>query len=62
MRVIVIVHASKNSEAGGMPSTELLISMGAYNQALIEAGIMRDGAGLQPTCGRGAYDLMAIHG
>ena len=32
-----------------MPSTELLTSMGAYNQALIEAGIMRDGAGLRPT-------------
>lgn len=43
MRVIVFVHASQDSEAGVMPSTELLTSMGAYNQALIEAGIMRDG-------------------
>ncbi|MCY3487777.1 MAG: YciI family protein [Bacteroidetes bacterium] len=50
MRVIVFVHASKDSEAGVMPSTELLTSMGAYNQTLIEAGIMRDGAGLRPTC------------
>lgn len=33
-----------------MPSTELLTSMGAYNQTLVEAGIMRDGAGVQPTC------------
>ena len=47
MRVIVFVHASKDSEAGVMPSTELLTSMGAYNQELIEAGIMRDGAGVR---------------
>ena len=49
MRVIVFVKATKDSEAGVMPSKELLAAMGAYNQSLIAAGIMKDGAGLKPT-------------
>jgi hypothetical protein len=49
MRVMVIVKASKDSEAGVMPSPEILQDMGAFNQKLMEAGIMTDGAGLKPT-------------
>lgn len=46
---MVIVKASKESEAGQMPSKELLAEMGKYNQELIKAGIMLDGGGLKPT-------------
>ncbi|RAI43850.1 YciI family protein [Rhodoplanes roseus] len=49
MKVMVIVKASKASEAGEMPSTELLAAMGKYNEALVEAGIMLAGEGLHPT-------------
>ena len=49
MRVMVIVKATTNSEAGEMPSAQLMADMGAFNQKLIEAGIMTDGAGLKPT-------------
>lgn len=47
MRVMVIVKASKDSEAGKMPSKELLQAMGAYNEELAKAGIMKDGMGLK---------------
>ena len=50
MRVMVLVRSTKDSEAGVMPSAELLASMGTYNEALAEAGIIRDGGGLRPTC------------
>ena len=49
MKVMVIVKASKASEAGEMPSAQLLSEMGKYNEALTKAGIMLDGAGLHPT-------------
>ena len=49
MRVIVIVKATSDSEAGKMPSRELIAEMGKFNQALIEKGIMIDGGGLKPT-------------
>jgi hypothetical protein len=49
MRVMVIVKASKASEAGEMPSERLLAEMGKYNEELVKAGVMLDGAGLQPT-------------
>ena len=49
MRVMVIVKASKDSEAGVMPSKELLAEMGAFNQKLMEAGIMVDAGGLKPS-------------
>ncbi len=49
MRVMVIVKASKDSEAGVMPSTELLAAMGNYNDELVKAGIMLAGEGLHPT-------------
>ena len=53
MKVLVIVKASKDSEAGVMPSTELLTAMGKYNEELVKAGIMLDGTGLTPSS-RGA--------
>ena len=49
MRVMVIVKASKESEAGVLPSTELLTKMGKYNEQLVKAGVMLAGDGLQPT-------------
>ena len=49
MRVMVIVKATQESEAGALPSAQLLADMGAFNQKLIEAGIMLDGAGVKPT-------------
>ena len=47
MRVMVIVKATKDSEAGGMPPAELLADMGAFNQALIDAGLFVDAGGLK---------------
>lgn len=47
MRFMIIVKASKDSEAGHMPSEELLEAMARYNEELVKAGIMLDGAGLQ---------------
>jgi hypothetical protein len=49
MRVMVIVKANKESEAGVLPSTELLTKMGKYNQELIKAGVMLSGDGLRPS-------------
>jgi hypothetical protein len=49
MRVMVIVKASKESEAGVLPSTEILAKMGKYNEELVKAGVMLAGDGLQPT-------------
>jgi hypothetical protein len=49
MRVMVLVKATKDSEAGIMPSTELLEAMGKYNEELIKAGIMQAGEGLHPS-------------
>ena len=46
MRFMVIVKASKDSEAGKMPSTELLTAMGKYNEELVKAGVMLAGDGL----------------
>jgi hypothetical protein len=49
MRVMVIVKASKESEAGVLPSREILTEMGKYNEELVKAGIMLAGEGLHPT-------------
>jgi hypothetical protein len=49
MRVMVIVKATADSEAGAMPSTELLGAMGKYNEELVNAGIMLAGDGLHPS-------------
>src|SRR6201982_1174644 len=49
MRCMVVVKASKESEAGIMPSTELLAAMGKFNEELVKAGVMLAGEGLQPS-------------
>jgi hypothetical protein len=49
MKVMVIVKATKNSEAGAMPSEKLLAEMGTYNEELVKAGIMLAGDGLHPS-------------
>jgi hypothetical protein len=49
MRFMVIVKATKDSEAGVMPSEELLAAMAKYNEELVKAGVMLDGSGLQPS-------------
>ena len=46
MRVMVIVKANKDSEAGILPSTEILAAMGKYNEELVKAGVMLAGEGL----------------
>ena len=47
MRAMVIVKADKNSEAGILPSEEILAAMGKYNEELVKAGVMLAGEGLQ---------------
>ncbi len=49
MKVMVIVKATKNSEAGVMPSQHLLTAMGKYNEELVKAGVMLAGDGLKPS-------------
>jgi len=49
MRFMMIVKASKDSEAGKMPSEELLMAMGKYNEELMKAGVLVDLSGLHPT-------------
>ena len=49
MRVMVMVKATKDSEAGLMPSTELMEAMMKFNEELVNAGIMKDGDGLKPS-------------
>jgi hypothetical protein len=49
MRFMVLVKATKDSEAGVMPSKELLTAMGNYNEELVKAGVMLAGEGLQPS-------------
>jgi len=49
MRVMVIVKATRNSEAGAMPSEKLLADMGQFNEELVKAGVMLAGEGLHPS-------------
>jgi hypothetical protein len=49
MRVMVMVKATPESEAGQMPGTELMTAMGRFNEQLVEAGVMRAGEGLHPS-------------
>jgi hypothetical protein len=49
MRFMIIVKATKDSEAGVMPPERLLAEMGKYHEELQKAGVLLDGAGLQPT-------------
>ena len=53
MRVMVMIKANADTEAGVMPSEQLLAEMGRYNEELVEAGIMKAGEGLHPSS-RGA--------
>ena len=57
MRFIILVKATKDSEAGVMPSEQLLTEMGKFNEELVKAGIMLDLGGLRPTseCARVAF-------
>lgn len=49
MRFMVIVHASKDTEAGVMPTTEEFAAMGQFNEEMVKAGVMQAGEGLHPT-------------
>src|SRR5882762_1194379 len=49
MRFMVMVKATKNSEAGVLPDTKILAAMGKFNEELVKAGVMLAGEGLQPT-------------
>src|SRR5687768_7702584 len=49
MRFMIMVKATKDSEAGVMPSTEMLTAMGKYNEELVKAGVMLAGEGLHPS-------------
>jgi hypothetical protein len=49
MRFMVQVRATEDSEAGRMPKAELLEAMGRFNEELVKAGVLLDGAGLQPS-------------
>jgi len=49
MKVTVFVRATKDSETGMMPSSEMLEAMGKYNEELVKAGVMKFGDGLRPT-------------
>jgi hypothetical protein len=49
MRVMVIVKANEESEAGIMPSQQILTDMGKFNEELVKAGLMLDGEGLHPS-------------
>ena len=49
MRVMVLVKATKDSEAGVLPSTELMEAMGIFNEELVAAGVMQTGDGLKPS-------------
>lgn len=49
MRVMVLVKATEDSESGVLPTPEMLAAMGAFNDELIKAGVMKTGDGLKPT-------------
>ncbi len=49
MRFMILVKATKDSEAGKLPSAQLLAEMGKFNEELVKAGIMQAGEGLQPS-------------
>lgn len=49
MRVIVLIKANADSEAGVMPSKELIMEMGKFNEELVNAGVMLEGEGLYPS-------------
>jgi hypothetical protein len=62
MRFMVIVKATKDSEAGVMPSTELLAAMGKFNEELVKAGMMEAGEGLHSSVKGARIDFAAGEG
>lgn len=58
MRFMVMVRATRNTEAGALPSRELLAEMGRFNEELVKAGVMLAGEGLQPSA-KGARVLFS---
>ncbi|GAB6196873.1 YciI family protein [Lysobacter xanthus] len=65
MRVMVMVKATPSSEAGTMPSTELMEAMGRFNAELVKAGVMLAGEGLKPSAAgarvRFSGDARSVH-
>ena len=67
MRFMVLVRADRHSEAGEMPSEQMLADMGRFNEELVKAGVMRAGEGLHPSS-KGARvrfsgnDRQVVHG
>ena len=60
MRVMVLIKANKDTEAGVLPSEQLLADMGKYNEELVKAGIMLAGEGLHPSSkGQAGQDSQA---
>jgi hypothetical protein len=55
MKFIILVKATKDSEAGVMPSEKLLSEMGKFNEELVKAGVMLAGEGLHPSSKGAAY-------
>src|SRR6266478_5402385 len=49
MRFMILIRATKDSEAGVMPSEQLLTDMGKFNEELVKAGVMLEGEGLHPS-------------
>ena len=62
MRVMVIVKGDENSEAGVMPSEQMLKEMGAFNEELVNAGVMLSGDGLKPSSRAPASTFLAQSG
>src|SRR5882762_7979531 len=60
MRFMVIVKASKDSEAGKMPSEEMLGAMAKFNEEMVKAGVMADGAGLQASSKGAGYWIINV--
>ena len=58
MRVMVLIKATEQSEAGEMPSQELLEQMGNFNEELVKAGVMLAGEGLHPSSKGAAWPLL----
>ena len=59
MRFMILVKATKDSEAGVMPSPEMLTAMADYHEQLAKAGVLLDGNGLQPSAKAGASNIPA---
>ena len=62
MKVMVVVKASTDSEAGVLPSEQLLAAMGKFNEELVKAGVLLAAEGLQPSSRESASASPAGHG